>query len=307
MKTRRIGSLEVSVVGLGCNNFGWRIDEAASRLVVEAALDAGVTFFDTADMYGDGASEEFLGRALRDRRTEAVVATKFGHRSGQPERGAHPAHIRRAVEASLQRLGTSWIDLYQLHTPDPAVPIADTLGALDDLVTAGKVREVGCSNFTLDQLHEADAVRTPHGVRFASVQNHFSMLERSDAAVVAACAEEGRAYLPYFPLASGMLTGKYRVGRDAPHGTRIADGGRYAPILNPENLATVERLADFAEVRGAGVLDVAFAWLLDHPAIASVIAGATKPHQVAANAAASEWDLSPAERAELDLMLSSQQ
>ena len=305
MRTRRIGTLEVSVVGLGCNNFGWRIDEAASRAVVDAALQSGITFFDTADMYGDGASEEYLGRALGGRRTEVVVATKFGHRSGHPARGAHPDHIRRAVDASLQRLGTSWIDLYQLHTPDPAVPIADTLGALDDLVTAGKVREVGCSNFTLAQLREADAVRTGNGVRFASVQNHFSMLERGDAPVVAACAGEGRAYLPYYPLANGMLTGKYRAGREAPGGTRITEGGRYAPILNPANLEVVERLATFAESRGGGVLDVAFAWLLSHPAIASVIAGATKPHQVAANAAAGDWELSGTERAEADQLLGS--
>ena len=305
MKTRRIGTLEVSVVGLGCNNFGWRVDEVASRAVVEAALDAGVTFFDTADMYGDGASEEYLGRALAGRRAQVIVATKFGHRSGHPERGAHPNHIRRAVDESLRRLGTSWIDLYQLHTPDRAVPIADTLGALDELVAAGKVREVGCSNFSLDQLREADAVETSHGVRFASVQNHFSMLERADAPIVAACEEQGRAYLPYFPLASGMLTGKYRAGRAAPQGTRITEGARYAPLLNPENLATVERLASFAEDRGAGVLDLAFAWLLSHGSIASVIAGATKPHQVAANAAAGGWELSPSERTDVDELLGS--
>ncbi|MBA3889673.1 MAG: aldo/keto reductase [Gemmatimonadaceae bacterium] len=303
--TRRIGSLDVSAVGLGCNNFGWRIDEQASHAVIDAALAAGVTFFDTADMYGDGLSEEYLGRALLRRRGDVVIATKFGHRSGHPDRGAHPAHIRRAVEASLQRLQTDWIDLYQLHTPDPLVPIAETLGALDELVAAGKVREIGCSNFSLAQLAEADGVTTPNGMRFESVQNQFSMLERDEAPVVAACERQERAFLPYFPLANGMLTGKYRVGRDAPPGTRITDGGRYAPFLNDANLAVVERIAHFAESRGAGVLDATFAWLLSHRAVASVIAGATKPHQVTANAAASDWQLSAADRAELDSMLSS--
>lgn len=305
MRTRRIGGLEVSVVGLGCNNFGWRIDEERSRAVIDAALDAGVTFLDTADTYGNGASEEYLGRALRGRRADVVIATKFGHRSGHPDRGAHPAYVRRAVEASLARLQTEWIDLYQLHTPDPQVPIADTLGALDDLVTEGKVREVGCSNFTIEQLAEADAVRTSHAVRFASVQNEFSMLERAEAPMVAACEAQGRAFLPYYPLANGMLTGKYRRGREAPPETRITGGGRYAPLLNDANLDVVERVADFAEARGAGVLDAAFAWLLSHGSVASVIAGATKPHQVAANVAASEWELAPADRLELDRLLGS--
>lgn len=304
MDTRRIGSLEVSVVGLGCNNFGSRIDEGATRAVVDAAVRSGVTFFDTADIYGDGRSEEFLGRALGARRAEVLIATKFGHRSGHPDRGAHPAYISRAAEASLQRLGTDWIDLYQLHTPDPDVPVADTLGALDELVVAGKVREIGCSNFTVDELRAADAVRTEHGVRFASVQNHFSMLERAEASMVQACAGDGRAFLPYYPLANGMLTGKYRVGRERPPGTRITVGGRYAPILNDANLEIVERLASYAEARGAGMLDLAFAWLLSHRAIASVIAGATKPHQVVSNAAASEWQLTSKERAEVDALLS---
>lgn len=303
MNTRRIGTLDVSVVGLGCNNFGPRVDERGTRAVVTAALDAGVTFFDTADIYGDGDSERFLGRALGPRRADVVIATKFGHRSGHPSRGAHPDHVHRALEASLERLGTDWVDLYQLHTPDPDVPIADTLGALDQLVVAGKVREIGCSNFDLRQLAEADAVRTPHGVRFASVQNQFSMLAREEAGVVAASSSQGRAFLPYFPLASGLLTGKYRVGREAPAATRITGGGRYASMLSPANMATVERLALYAEQHGAGLLDLAFAWLLSHEAIASVIAGATKPHQVVANAAASEWTLTDVERREVDLLL----
>lgn len=303
MRTRRIGSLDISVVGLGCNNFGSRIDEQETRAVIDAALAAGITFLDTADIYADGVSEEYIGRALQGRRADVVIATKFGHRSGHPDRGGHPAYVRRAVEASLKRLQTDWIDLYQLHTPDPLVPVAGTLGALDDLVTAGKVREIGCSNFNLARLAEADAVKTPHGVRFASVQNEFSMIERDQAPVVAACAEQRRAFLPYYPLANGMLTGKYRIGRQPPAGTRITGGGRYAPILNDRNLALVERVAEFAEQRGAGVLDAAFAWLLSHEAVASVIAGATKPHQVAANAAASEWVLGREERESLDRLL----
>ena len=303
MERRAIGTLEVSTVGLGCNNFGWRIDEAASRAVVAAALDAGITFFDTAELYGGGSSEEFLGRALGVRRRDVVVATKFGHRSGHPARGGHPHNVRRAAHESLRRLRTDYIDLFQLHTPDPDVPIAETLGALGDLVVDGTVREVGCSNFSRAQLADADAAVTPHATRFASVQNEFSLLARAEAPLVDACAREARAFLPYYPLASGMLTGKYRSGAPAPAGTRITDGGRYAPLLDERNLGLVEEFATFAEQRGAGLLDLAFAWLLSHPAVASVIAGATTPHQVSANAAAGAWALSPDERARVDQIL----
>lgn len=303
MDKRRIGSLDVSVVGLGCNNFGWRIDERASAEVIHAALDAGVNFFDTAESYGDGKSEEYLGRALRGRRDDVVIATKFGHRSGHPHRGAHPDHIPKALEGSLRRLGTDRVDLYQIHTPDPNVPIAETLGALDALVTAGKVREIGCSNFSLAQLEEADAVRTPHGVRFASVQNEFNLLQREEQDVVTACARDGRAFLPYYPLASGLLTGKYRVGKEPPEGTRITEGGRYAPLLDEENLELVERLARYAESHGRTILDLAFGWLLSFPAVASVIAGATSAAQIRSNAAAAGWRLSAAERGEVDELL----
>ncbi|MBD0319837.1 MAG: aldo/keto reductase, partial [Gemmatimonadetes bacterium] len=207
MDTRKIGSLDVSVVGLGCNNFGSRLDAEATRAVVHAALDAGVTLLDTADIYGgDGRSEEYLGRALGSRRDDVVLATKFGMKLDDRRQGAHPDYVRRAVEDSLRRLNTDRIDLYQLHTPDPTVPIADTLGALDELVRAGKVREIGCSNFSADQLREArDAAP---GARFASVQNEYSLFHRDpERGVLDECRAQGLAFIPYFPLASGLLTG----------------------------------------------------------------------------------------------------
>lgn len=301
MQTRRIGSLEVSAVGLGTNNFGWRLDEKASAQVVHAALDAGITFFDTADTYGKGLSETFLGRALGRNRHEVVIATKFGKPMDEHRRGAHPDYVRRAVDDSLRRLGTDHIDLYQLHAPDPDVPIEDTLGALDELVQAGKVREIGSSNFSAEQIQEAeDAAR---GARFASVQNEYSLLHREpERDVLPACERLGLAFLPYFPLASGLLTGKFRQGDAAPEGTRIAEEERYSSLLTEENLAVVERLIAFAEQRGRTVLELAFSWLLAQPTVASVIAGATRPDQVRANAAAAGWALSEDDLAEIDAL-----
>jgi len=302
--TRRIGSLTVSVIGLGCNNFGGRIDAAATTAVVHAALDAGITFFDTADIYGGTRSEEYLGRALGERRHEAVVATKFGMRVDDARRGAHPAYVKRAAEDSLRRLGTDVIDLYQLHEPDPTVPIADTLGALDELVREGKVREVGCSNFSVAQLREAAEV--PTRAHFASVQNEYSLLHREPErdGVLAECERAGIAFLPYFPLADGLLTGKYRRGQAPPPGARLSAGtGRAAGRLADANLARVERLAAVAEGAGHTVLDLAFAWLLARPAVASVIAGATKPEQVRANAATAAWQLGDADLAAVDAAL----
>ena len=299
MNTRRIGSLEASVVGLGCNNFGQRIDEAASIAVVHAALDAGINFFDTAESYGNGKSEEFLGKALGTRRGQVLIATKFGHSRGHPDRGAHPTYIRRAAEQSLRRLGTDVIDLYQLHTPDPAVPIADTLGALDELVKAGKVREIGCSQFSVAQLREAEAAVKPGAARFVSVQNEYSLLRRDpEQGVLQECERAGLAFLPFFPLASGLLTGKYRKGKGIPEGSRIADWfeGKIAPV----DLDRVEALIAFAEARGHTLLELAFSWLLAHRAVASVIAGATSPQQVRANVAAASWSLTAAEMAEID-------
>jgi aryl-alcohol dehydrogenase-like predicted oxidoreductase len=301
VETRKIGSLTVSVVGLGCNNFGPRLDAEETRAVVHAALDAGVNFLDTADIYGKGLSEEYVGRALGPRRAEVVLATKFGMKMDERRRGAHPDYIREAVEDSLRRLGTDRIDIYQLHTPDPSVPIADTLGALDELVRAGKVVEIGCSNFSVEQLREArDAAP---GARFQSVQNEYSLFHRDpEESVLDECARQGLAFIPYFPLASGLLTGKYRRGTPPPEGTRITAGGRYAELLTEENLERVERLAQWAEARGHTLLELAFAWLLARGEVVSVIAGATSAAQVRSNAAASAWRLTPAERAEVDAL-----
>ena len=297
MDTRKIGSLIVSVVGVGCNNFGPRLNADATREVVHAALDAGVNFFDTADVYGKGLSEEYLGRALGTRRGEVVLATKFGMKMGDDLQGARPEYIRGAVEESLRRLGTDHIDLYQLHTPDPAVPIADTLGALDELVRAGKVREIGCSNFSVDQLRAAREAAP--GARFASVQNEYSLFHRApEAGVLDECRREGIAFIPYFPLASGLLTGKYRQGQAPPPGTRITSGGRYEGLLSAANLERVEKLARYAESRGHTLLELAFAWLLARGEVVSVIAGATSAAQIRSNAAAATWRMTEEEHAE---------
>jgi len=290
MEKRRIGSLEVSLVGLGCNNFGWRIDAAASERVVHAALDAGVDFFDTADIYDTGHSEQFLGRALKGRHDRAVIATKFGMKFDEHRAGAHPDYVRQAAEDSLRRLGIETIDLYQLHKPDPATPIADTLGALNELVRAGKVREIGCSNFSAEQLREARQA-AGNGARFVSVQNNYCLLHREpEAEVIPECQKEGLAFLPFFPLANGLLSGKYRRGAAAPKGSR-GDAGFGPKVFTDENLAKVEKLTAFAEKRGHTLLELAFSWLAAQPTVASVIAGATSPEQVKANAAAVAWEL----------------
>ncbi|MBA3260207.1 MAG: aldo/keto reductase [Gemmatimonadales bacterium] len=304
MEHRRIGSLEVSVVGLGCNNFGARVDYQGSAAVVRAALDAGIDFFDTADSYGGGRSEEFIGRALSARRSEVILATKFGmHLEGQGS-GARPEYVASAAEASLRRLGTDRIDLYQLHTPDPSVPIADTLGAMNDLVQAGKVREIGCSNLSVEQLREAANAVRPAAARFASVQNQYSLLHREpEEGVLTECQRLGLAFLPYFPLASGLLTGKYRRGSPPPEGTRLAASARYRDLLSDANLSVVEALSDYAGSKGHSLLELAISWLLAGPVIASVIAGATRPAQVQANAAAAGWRLSEQDLAEVDAMV----
>jgi aryl-alcohol dehydrogenase-like predicted oxidoreductase len=306
MDTRRIGSLEVSVIGLGCNNFGRRLDFYATSAVVDAALDAGITFFDTADVYGGTKSEEYLGRALGRRREDVVIATKFGSAVNEQRRGARPEYVRRAVEDSLLRLSTDRIDLYQLHTPDPQVPIGETIGALDELVKAGKVREIGCSNFSADQLREAEEATRECTARFASVQNEYSLLHREpEGDVLPECERLGLAFIPYFPLANGLLTGKYRRGKDAPAGSRL-DSARGERLLTDRNLDVVERLIRFSESRGRTILELAFSWLLTRLAVASVIAGATSSEQARSNAAAAGWELTDAELAEVDSILTRQ-
>jgi aryl-alcohol dehydrogenase-like predicted oxidoreductase len=306
VESRRIGSLEVSVVGIGCNNFGGRIDEQHTEEVIDAALDAGINFFDTADMYANGKSEELLGRLLGERRSRVVIATKFGNDMPGQGRGARPEYVKRAFDASLKRLRTDYVDLYQQHVPDPDVPIADTLGALDELIKAGKVREIGCSNFTARQLREAHAASTasPGSPAFVSVQNEYSLLHREpEEEVLGECEREGLAFLPFFPLMSGLLTGKYRKGQPIPKDTRVAKYERYGKLLTDENLDKVEALIDFAESRGRTLLELAFSWLLAHRVVASVIAGATSREQVGNNAKAAGWKLAASDLEEIDSML----
>lgn len=301
METRRIGSLEVTVVGLGCNNFGSRLNAQETARVVDAAIAAGINFFDTADIYGGTRSEEFIGRALGPRRSQVLIATKFGMKVDEQRQGAKPEYVKQACEDSLRRLQTDRIDLYQIHRPDPQVPISDTLGALNELVRTGKVREIGCSNFSAEQLREAEAAVEPGSARFVSVQNQYSLFHREpEREVLPECERLGLAFLPYFPLASGLLTGKYRRGQPPPEGTRLGPGGWGSNILNEENLARVEQLIRFAEARSRTILELAFAWLLARPAVASVIAGATSPEQVRSNATAAGWHLTPTELAEID-------
>ncbi len=291
-------------MGLGCNNFGRRLDEAATRSVVDAALDAGVDFLDTADVYGETYSETFLGRVLEGRRDRVVLATKFGSKVAEGKQGARPEYVRQALEDSLRRLRTDHVDLYQLHRPDPEVPIADTLGALAEAVAAGLVREIGCSNFTAEQIAEAAAAVAPDAPRFVSVQNELSLLRRQDERdVLPACREHGLAYLPYFPLFSGLLTGKYRRGQPLPEGTRITGNPRWEKHLTDANLDLIERLIAFAAERGKELVDLAFAWLLAKPEVASVIAGATSAEQVRRNAQAGAWELSPEDAAAVDAIL----
>jgi aryl-alcohol dehydrogenase-like predicted oxidoreductase len=301
MQTRKIGTLEVSLVGLGCNNFGMRIDEPESVRVVQAAIDAGITFFDTADIYGSTNSEVYLGHALAGRRDSVVIATKFGMRVDAERQGARPDYVRRAAEDSLRRLGTDRIDLYQLHQPDPTVPITETLGALDDLVRAGKVREIGCSNFSAAQLQEATAIAAKGSARFVSVQNEFSLVHREpEREVLPECARLGIKFLPYFPLASGLLTGKYLRGKVAPEGTRLSQGWAASRFATDEKFAAAEALDAFARPRNRSLLELAISWLASHEMVASVISGATSAEQVRQNVAACSWALTKTDLAEID-------
>jgi aryl-alcohol dehydrogenase-like predicted oxidoreductase len=302
MRYRQLGEsgLTVSVIGLGGNNFGGRIGLEQTRGVVDAAIDCGVTLIDTADIYGNrGGSEKLLGQVLVGRREHVVLATKFGMDmdEGTVARGSRK-YIRRAVEGSLHRLQTDYIDLYQYHEPDGLTPLEETLATLNDLVTEGKVRYIGSSNFAGWQISDADWITTiQHRARFVSAQNHYNLLERdAEREVIPSCVNRGVGVLPYFPLANGLLTGKYRRGQAAPQGTRLA--GRES-ALTDDVFDKLEALERFAEKHGRSLLDVAIAGLAAMPAVASVIAGATKPEQVRANAAAGEWELSPDELTEL--------
>ena len=287
---RKIGELEVSDVGLGCNNFGKRLDLDGTRAVIDAALAAGVNFLDTADVYGQGQSEEMIGQVVRDRRDEVVIATKFGMdmhgANGDAPRGSRE-YMRRAVDASLRRLQIDTIDLYQYHEPDGVTPIEETVAAMQELVDEGKARFIGCSNFDQEQLDRA-------GGAFVSLQNEYSLLERD---IERLQIPDGVGVLPFFPLKSGLLTGKYRRGQDAPEGTRLHGRDQIADDATFDRL---ERLAAFCDERGIEPIDVSIGWLLARPHVASVIAGATKPEQIERNVRAAEWQPSDADLAELD-------
>jgi aryl-alcohol dehydrogenase-like predicted oxidoreductase len=287
-----VPGLTVSVVGVGCNQFGGRVDSEGTRAVVEAALDAGITFFDTAESYGEGESELFLGRALQGRRDRAVIATKFGWGRGRDDNSiarGHPDYVRQAIDASLERLGVDHVDLYQYHRPDGVTPVEETLGAMDELVQAGKVRFIGCSNFSAAQVEEAERVSSARSVaRFVTAQNRYSLLDRAvERDLVPVCERLGIGVIPYFPLENGLLTGKYRRGEPAPEGTRLS--GRLD--VPDEQWERLEELEAFGRQRGRSLLEVAIAGLASEPVVASVIAGATKPEQVRANAAAGGWEL----------------
>ncbi len=304
MEYRNLGStgLKVSVVGIGCNNFGRRCDQDRTKSVVDKAIDSGITLFDTADAYGPmGLSEEYLGKALKGRRQEMVIATKFGSPMGEGDlmHGASRRYLHNAVDASLKRLDTDYTDLYQLHFPDGATPVEETLAALDDLIKQGKVRYIGNSNFSGWQIADADWIARSRNLnRFVTAQNLYSLLDRRiEREVVPACQQFGLGILPYFPLASGMLTGKYSRGEALPEGSRLQQwGGRAAAALSDQNFEIVEKLTAFADERGHSLLELAFSWLISLPHISSVIAGATSPEQVTANAAAAGWQLTAQEQ-----------
>ena len=308
MEYRTLGrsGLHVSVVGLGCNNFGMKIDKDATAAVVNKAIDAGITLFDTANIYGGaGRSEEFLGAALGSRRQDVLVATKFSSPMGQGPlyRGASRRHIFQQAEASLRRLGTDYIDLYQVHFPDPTTPIEETMRALDDLVRAGKVRYLGCSNFAAWQAVEAQlTARALNLNSLVSAQNEYSLLDRRiERELVPACNAYGMGILPYFPLASGFLTGKYHKGEPPPQGTRLQMWGpRGEQVLSERNFEVLEKLEAVATARGHTMLELAIGWLASQPHVSSVIAGATTPDQVEQNVAASSWVLDAEELAAVD-------
>jgi len=312
MRKRRLGNstLDVSVIGLGANNFGGRIDFAATQRVVHAAIANGINLIDTADSYGNkGGSEEELGRILGDKRKDIVLATKFGMQMDDAGklRGASRHYIMHAVEASLKRLRTDWIDLYQLHKPDPQTPMEETLRALDELVRAGKVRFIGCSNLSAQQVKEAQAIAGREKLAaFVSCQDEYSLLARDvEREIIPLAKANGMGLLPYFPLASGLLTGKYTRGAPLPAGSRFSKNQRHAEeFISDRNWDVVEALEAFVKRRGRGMVELAFSWLLRDPVVPSVIAGATSPEQVAQNIAAAGWTLSAEDLAEIDRITS---
>jgi aryl-alcohol dehydrogenase-like predicted oxidoreductase len=308
VEIRNLGrsGLRVSAIGLGCNNFGGRIDQEATQKVIHKAFDLGITLFDTADVYGErGGSETAMGKVLGHRRKDIVLASKFcgAMSDDDADKGASRRHIVAAVEASLTRLKTDWLDLYQLHQPDPLTPIEETLRALDDLIRQGKVRYIGCSNLKSWQVVEAHWTSKTLGLNaFVSCQDEFSLVRRdAEKELMPAARAYGLGLLPYFPLASGLLTGKYRRNAPMPADARLTKTQRLAErYLTEENWAISEKLIDYAEAHGHSALELAFSWLLGKPPVASVIAGATKPEQLEQNARAGGWALTPAEMAEID-------
>ena len=311
MQYRQLGStgLRVSTVGLGTNNFGFRMDEESSLRVAKFAVDQGINFFDTANSYGRGLSEERIGKALKGIRQDVIIATKVGNPMGDGtnDRGASRYHIMQQVEDSLRLLQTDYIDLYQIHRPDPNTPIEETLRALDDLVHQGKVRYIGGSNYNGWQTAEAVLKARALGLNeFVTMQPEYNMLNRSiEAELLPFCDKYDIGILPYYPLASGFLTGKYLQGQEAPEGTRLAGNERAKEnTLTDKNFNILSKLSKFAEDRGHPIVELAFAWLLAKPAVSSVIAGATKEEQVTANVKASDWDLTESEMDELEALLS---
>ena len=308
MQTRKLGDSgpDISLVGLGTNNFGGRIDGAVARLVLDRAIDLGVTLIDTADVYGNkGGSEEILGNLLGARRKTIVLATKFGLPMDEAGKlsGASRRYIMQAAEASLRRLKTDWIDVYQLHRPDPGTPIEETLRALDDLKQAGKIRFIGCSNLAAEQIEQAQNVAARDRlISFVCCQDEYSLIERGlEKDRLAAMDKYGLGLLPYFPLASGLLTGKYRRDAPLPPGTRLARSAHHADdLLTARNWHIVEGLTAFATARGRSLLELAMSWLVSRPYVSSIIAGATRPEQVEQNVAAVDWTLTPADLAEID-------
>lgn len=309
MEYRSLGSLQVSVIGLGCNNFGMMIDADATKAVVDAAIDAGINYFDTAESYGRGKSEEFLGQALGSRRGDVLIASKWGHDMSlaEGERGGDPAQIRARLDASLKRLGTDYIDHYQLHRPDPETPQEETLGCLAELQAEGKIREIGCTHFSAAELDDAVRAGQARGVpSYPSVQNHYSLLTRGpeNDGVFDACARHGIAFVPYFPLESGLLTGKYQLNAPRPEDSRLVKwGDRAASFIDDDKLAIVGRLTEWAAGKGHTLLELAMSWHTSHPLVATVIAGATRPDQIQANVAAGSWALTPEERTEVDQVI----